>query len=526
MRSRSALFILVLLAVDAIATTSNLGEPLLMTNSNGNPVYDNDNSITAGPNGPILISDFNLIDKLSDFNRERVPERVVHAKGAGAYGVFTVTKDITKYTRASLFSKVGKQTQVIVRFSTVGGEMGSADTARDPRGFAVKFYTDEGNWDLVGNNTPVFFIRDPIKFPDFVHTQKRDPRTHLKNHNNFWDFLSLSPETVHQVTFLFSDRGTPDGYRHMNGHGSHTFRLVNDKNEFFFVKFHWKTGSGIQNLSASQAEQLAGSNPDYATEDLYNSIEAGNFPDWTMYAQIMPEAEAATYTWNVFDVTKLWPVKDYPLIEVGRMILNKNADNFFAEIEQAAFSPSHLVRGIQASEDKLLQGRLFAYPDAHRHRLGVNYKQIPVNCPYSTKIANGQRDGNMVTNGNQGSLVNYEPNSVGGYAPNSAFADTPISINATTAQRFPQKHPNSDFAQAGGYYRGCLDEQGRTNLVNNIVGHMTGIRQDIQIRQIKIFYQSDPDYGTRIATGLGINIDTIEGLQYDHVEVNSTCDDY
>jgi len=531
MRSYSALFILILLAVDVMAKTSHLGHhghlggPLLMTNSNGAPIDDNENSVTAGPYGPILISDFNLIDKLSDFNRERIPERVVHAKGAGAHGVFTVTKDITEYCRASLFSSVGKQTPVLVRFSTVGGESGSADTARDPRGFAVKFYTDEGNWDLVGNNTPIFFIRDPIKFPDFIHTQKRDPRTHLKDHNNFWDFLSLTPESVHQVTYLFSDRGTPDGFRHMNGFGSHTFKWVNVQNEIHYVKFHWKTGAGVQNLTASQADQLAGTNPDYATQDLFNAINSGNPPDWTLYVQIMPEADAAAYEWNILDVTKIWPVKDYPLVEVGKMVLNKNPDNYFAEIEQVAFSPSHLVRGIQASEDKMLQGRLFAYPDAHRHRLGVNYKQIPVNCPYA-KVANGQRDGNMQTNGNQGSLVNYEPNSVGGYAANPAYADAAIKINATTAQRFPQNHPNSDFAQPGGFYRGCLDDQGRTNLINNIVGHMNGIRKDIQVRQVKNFYQCDPDYGTRVAVGLGINLDEIQGLEYRHYEVDINCDDY
>ena len=333
-----------------------------------------------------------------------------------------------RYCKAKFLESVGKKTPIFARFSTVGGEKGSADTERDPRGFAVKFYTEEGNWDMVGNNTPVFFIRDPQKFPDFIHTQKRNPQTNLKDANMFWDFLSLSPESCHQVTILFSDRGTPDGFRHMHGFGSHTFKWVNAQGEVFFVKFHFKTDSGVKNLSADEADKLKSTDPDYATRDLFDHIDSGKTASWTLKVQIMPEAEAENYKWNILDVTKVWSQSEYPLIEVGKMVLDRNPENYFADVEQAAFAPTHMVPGIEPSNDKMLQGRFFSYPDTHRHRLGVNYQQIPINCPYRARIANGQRDGLMQVNGNQGSRPNYEPNSFGAYREEKKYAIAPFKV--------------------------------------------------------------------------------------------------
>ena len=365
-----------------------------MTTTSGRPVGDNQNSVTAGPRGPVLMEDYLLFEKMAHFNRERIPERIVHAKGSGAFGTFTVTNDITKYTSAKLFNQIGKKTEVLARFSTVAGEKGSADTGRDPRGFAVKFYTEEGNWDMVGNNTPIFFVRDPLKFSDFIHSQKRDPKTNLRSSTMMWDFWSLSPESLHQVTTLMTDRGTPDGYRHMHGFSSHTFSLLNANNERFYVKWHFITMQGIKNLTAEQAERLAGEDPDYAQRDLFTAIERGDFPKWRVSVQIMPEAEAETYHIHPFDLTKVWPHKDYPLQEVGIMELNRNPKNYFAEIEQGAFSPVNIVPGMGYSPDKMLQGRLISYPDAHRYRLGVNYDSLPVNrarCPIHTY----HRDGSM-----------------------------------------------------------------------------------------------------------------------------------
>ncbi|KAJ1903941.1 catalase A, partial [Tieghemiomyces parasiticus] len=351
---------------------------------------------------------------ISHFDRERIPERVVHAKGAGAHGVFECTRDMSDLTRAKFLNTVGKRTPMFARFSTVGGESGSADTARDPRGFALRWYTEEGNFDLVGNNTPVFFIRDPLKFPDFIHTQKRNPQTHLKDADAFWDFLSLVPESLHQVTILFSDRGTPDGFRHMHGYGSHTFKLVDDKGHFKYCKWHFRTDQGVKNLTAERANQLAGGNPDYATQDLFEAIDRKEFPSWTCYMQIMDEEQASKFRWNIFDVTKVWSQKEYPLIEVGKMTLDRNPDNYFAEVEQAALSPANLVPGILPSADRMLQGRIFSYPDTHRHRLGPNYNQIPINVPHFHLASNQQRDGDMAVRGNGGSIPNYEPNSFGG----------------------------------------------------------------------------------------------------------------
>ena len=339
---------------------------------------------------------------------------MVHAKGAGAHGFFEVTADMSKYCKAAFLNKVGKRTPLFLRFSTVAGERGAADTDRDPRGFAVKFYTEEGNFDMVGNNTPVFFIRDPMKFPDFIHSQKKTAQTNLRDPNAMWDFWSLVPESIHQITILFSDRGTPDGYRHMNGYSSHTYKWINAAGEIHYIKLHFKTEQGIKNFTADEAAELAKSDPDYATRDLFDQIEKGNHPSWRVCVQVMPAADAAKYKWNIFDVTKIWPQSDYPLIQFGRMTLNRNPQNYFAEVEQSAFAPTHTVPGIEPSEDKMLQGRLFSYPDTHRHRLGANYTQIPINCPYRARAHHYQRDGPMTVNGNSGSKVNYEPNTMDG----------------------------------------------------------------------------------------------------------------
>ena len=476
-----------------------------LTTSTGCPVSDNQNSLTVGPNGPILLQDIHLIDKLASFDRERIPERVVHAKGAGAHGYFEVTADISKYCKASLFSEVGKKTPIFVRFSTVGGEKGSADTERDPRGFAIKFYTDEGNWDMVGNNTPVFFIRDPIKFPDFIHTQKRNPVTNLKDPDMFWDFLSQTPESCHQVTILFSDRGTPYGYRFMNGYSSHTFKFVNTKNQSFLVKMHFKSNQGIKNMTAEEADATKSTNADFATEDLFKSIENKDFPSWTLKIQVMPAADAAKYKWNVFDITKVWPHQEYPLIEVGKITLNRNPDNYHAEVEQSAFSPSNLVPGIEPSFDKMLQGRLFSYPDTQRHRLGGNYQQIPINCPYRARVSNNQRDGFFSLSTNVNSKSNYEPNSFGGPVEDKTKSNCPEKI-AGDIVRQKSEHPNSDYEQAGKLFSVVMKEEERERLVNNIVGHLKNAKKFIQERQVRIFYKCSPEYGMRVAKGLGLDV--------------------
>ena len=474
-----------------------------LTTSWGAPVGDNQNSITAGSRGPTLIQDVHLLEKLAHFNRERVPERVVHAKGAGAHGYFEVTNDLSKYTKAKFLSEVGKRTPLFVRFSTVAGENGSADTVRDPRGFAVKFYTEEGNYDLVGNNTPVFFIRDAIKFPDFIHTQKRDPKTHLKNPTAVWDFWSLSPEALHQITILMSDRGIPATYRHMHGFGSHTFKWVNAEGEGVWIKYHFKTEQGVQNLSNELAAKLAGENPDYHTEDLFNAIEQGDYPSWKLCVQIMPLEDADTYRFDPFDVTKVWSQKDYPLIEVGRMVLNRNPENYFAEVEQATFSPGNLVPGIEVSPDKMLQGRLFAYSDAHRYRVGANHNHLPINRPKS-EVNTYQRDGQMRFDSNGGGSVYYEPNSFGGAKETPENKLTPFEVTGTAAQ-VAYDH-NDHYTQAGDLYR-LLSVEERERLVENIVNAMKPVEvEEIKLRQIKHFFKADPDYGTRIAAGLGLSV--------------------
>lgn len=479
-------------------------KPTTLTTASGYPVSDNQNSITAGPRGPVLIQDFHLVEKLAHFNRERIPERVVHAKGAGAYGTLTVTSDITKYTKAKVFSEVGKQTPCFLRFSTVGGEKGSADTDRDPRGFAIKFYTEEGNWDLVGNNTPVFFIRDPLKFPDFIHTQKRVPQTNLKSGTMKWDFWSLSPESLHQVTILFSDRGTPDGYRHMDGFGSHTYSLINANTERVWVKFHFKTQQGIQNLSASAAELIAGQNPDYATEDLFHAIEEGNFPKWTFYIQVMTEEQAQTFRYNPFDITKVWPHGEFPMIEVGTLELNRNPENYFAEVEQAAFAPAHVVPGIDFSPDKMLQARIMAYTDAHRYRLGANHETLPVNQPH-VPVNNYQRDGFMRHDGNHGSKLNYEPNSFNGpQQADESYNQAPFPVDGDGA-RYNHRDGNDDYTQAGDLFRLMTTEE-KERLMDNIAGSMKDVPQFILERQLTHFFKADPAYGSGIATRIGLAV--------------------
>ncbi|MFP7733991.1 catalase KatA [Priestia aryabhattai] len=474
-----------------------------LTTSWGAPVGDNQNSMTAGSRGPTLIQDVHLLEKLAHFNRERVPERVVHAKGAGAHGYFEVTNNVSAYTKAAFLSEVGKRTPLFVRFSTVAGENGSADTVRDPRGFAVKFYTEEGNYDLVGNNTPVFFIRDAIKFPDFIHTQKRDPRTHLKNPTAVWDFWSLSPESLHQVSILMSDRGIPATLRHMHGFGSHTFKWVNAEGDGVWVKYHFKTEQGVKNLSPDVAAKLAGENPDYHTEDLFNAIEKGDFPSWKLYVQIMPLEDADTYRFDPFDVTKVWSQKDYPLIEVGRMVLDRNPENYFAEVEQATFSPGTLVPGIDVSPDKMLQGRLFAYSDAHRYRVGANHQALPINRPRS-EVNNYQRDGQMRFDDNGGRSVYYEPNSFGG--PTESHKNKQAAYPVSGVADSVAYDRNDHYTQAGDLYR-LLSEDERTRLVANIVEAMKPVeKEEIKLRQIQHFYKADPEYGKRIADGLGLSV--------------------
>ena len=495
-----------------------------LTTASGAPVDDDQNTVTAGARGPALMQDVHLMEKLAHFNRERIPERVVHAKGAGAYGIFECTADMSKYTRAKFLAEVGKKTEVVVRFSTVGGEKGSPDAARDPRGFAVKFYTEEGNYDMTGNNTPVFFIRDPLKFPDFIHTQKRDPRTNAPNPDMFWDFLSLTPESIHQVTVLFSDRGTPRSYRHMNGYSSHTFKWYNAKGEHFWVQYHFKTEQGIQTLTREEATRLAGEAPDHATQDLFEAIERGDAPSWRVCVQIMPPEEAKTYRWNIFDITKVWPHGDYPLIEIGRMTLNRNPENYFADVEQAAFSPGNFVPGIATSPDKMLQARIVSYHDAHLYRLGPNYQLLPVNAPKACTAHTYQRDGTMRCDGNRGGGPNYWPNSMGGQAPDASFAEPPIELDGHAA-RHPQELTDDDFVQAGVLYREVMTDDDREHLVGNIVAHLGNAQKRLKLRQTALFFKADPDYGQRVAEGLGIDVAEVERLaamsQEDRVKATS-----
>ncbi len=497
-----------------------------LTTAHGNPVADNQNSLTAGPRGPLLMQDYQLLEKMATFNRERVPERVVHAKGSGAYGALTITNDITKYSKAKLFSKVGKKTDALARFSTVAGERGAADAERDVRGFALKFYTEEGNWDMVGNNTPVFFIRDPYKFGDFIHTQKRDPRTNMRSNTMMWDFWSLSPESLHQVTILFSDRGLPQGYRFTNGYGSHTYSFINDKNERFWVKFHFKTMQGIKTWTNEEGAKVVGGDRESSQRDLYEAIENGDFPKWRFCLQVMPEKDAETYHVNPFDLTKVWPHKDYPLIEVGILELNRNPENYFAEIEQAAFEPSNVVPGISFSPDKMLQARIMSYADAHRYRIGVNYSSLPVNkpqCPVHTY----HRDGNMRFDGNYGGDVNYEPNSFGGPKEDPRFAEPPLKVSGD-ADRYDHREGNDDYTQPGALFR-LMNENQKQQLFNNISAAMEGVPERIKMRQIVHFYKADPEYGKGVAQKLGLQpdaIDPLAKLSLDELIAQTTEDAY
>ena len=475
-----------------------------LTTAAGIPVPDNQTSLTAGDRGPTLLQDHYLLEKLAHFNRERIPERVVHAKAAGAFGTFTVTHDITQYTKAKIFSEVGKQTEMVGRFSTVAGEKGSADTVRDVRGFALKFYTEEGNWDLVGNNTPVFFIRDAIKFPDFIHTQKREPDTNLRSDTMMWDFWSKVPESLHQVTILFSDRGIPKGIPYMNGYGSHTYSFINAADERFWVKFHFKTQQGIQCMMQEEADVMVGKDPDYHTRKLHKTIEKGKFPKWTLYVQVMSEVEAETYCWNPFDLTKVWPHSDYPLIEVGVMELNRNPANYFADIEQSAFSPANVVPGVSFSPCKMLQARIFSYADAHRYRLGVNFERLPVNAPKATKVVNTyQRDGHMRFDDNGGAGPNYEPNGFGGPVGNPKYSEPPLKISGD-GDRYEQKRGvDDDYIQPGNLYRLMPpDEQAR--LVKNLVSTLSKVPKAIQEKMVEHFTRADKEYGAGVAKGLGL----------------------
>jgi catalase len=479
-----------------------------MTTEAGAPVGDNQHSQTAGPNGPTLLQDHHLIEKLARFNRERIPERVVHAVGTGAYGYVEVTNpEVSRWTKMKLFSAAGKKTRLFLRFSTVAGSKGAADTARDPRGFAIKFYTEDGNWDLVGNNTPVFFIRDGIKFPDFIHSQKYDPFTNRQEPDNIWDFFSYTPEATHQFVWLFGDRGIPASYRHTDGFGSHTFQWVNAQGERFWVKFHFKTDQGIQCLTTAQAEAVGGKEPAFLHKDLYDAISRGDSPSWTLKVQVMPEAEAARYRFDPFDVTKVWPYRDYPLIPIARIVLDQLPDNFFAETEQSAFDPSSFVPGIGPSPDRMLQARLFAYGDAHRYRLGINHTRLPVNAPQGVAggARNHGRDGAMRFDDNGGRARNYEPNSHGGPAPSGERHDHGLALSGQTG---PQEHPhhaeNDDFVQAGALYR-VMDAGARERLVQNLAGSLAQVsRTDVIDRSISFFARADEELGKRLLVAVAM----------------------
>ena len=482
-----------------------------ITTASGIPVADNQNSASAGARGPLLLQDFHLIEKLQHFNRERIPERVVHAKGSGAYGKFTVTHDISQFSKAKLFSAIGKETETFLRFSTVGGEKGSADTERDPRGFAVRFYTEEGNWDLVGNNTPVFFLNDGIKFPDFIHTQKRDPQSNLKSATMMFDFWSKAPESLHQVTTLFSSRGTPDGYRHMHGFGSHTYSLINDAGERVYVKWHFLTQQGIRNLSAADATRIAGEDPDYAQRDLFSAIARGDFPRWTVSIQVATEAELAAWEqrtgWNPFDLTKVWPHADFPLQQVGVLELNRNPVNYHAEVEQAALSPSNVVPGMGYSPDKMLQARLFAYHDAQLYRVGTNHQYLPVNAP-RCPVHNQQRDGAMAF-ANGGAEQNYHTVQAGGSGVRGLGNGEPALALDGAAGLYDPRGTDDDYTQAGNLFR-VLDAAEQQNLFDNLAGPLSQVSDEIIARQLGHFDKADAAYGAGVRAALkkkGRNVD-------------------
>lgn len=470
-----------------------------LTTASGAPVANNNNVMTAGKRGPMLLQDVWFLEKLAHFDREVIPERRMHAKGSGAFGTFTVTHDISRYTRAKIFSEVGKKTEMFARFSTVAGERGAADAERDIRGFALKFYTEEGNWDMVGNNTPVFYFRDPLKFPDLNHVVKRDPRSNLRTMKHKWAFFSQLPESLHQLTIDASDRGIPQSYRHMHGFGSHTYSFINSNNERFWVKFHFRCQQGIQNLSDEQAEQLVGKDRESSQRDLFESIEKGDFPRWNLQVQIMPEKEASQVPYNPFDLTKVWPHKDYPLIDVGYFELNRNPDNYFADVEQAAFSPANVVPGIGFSPDRMLQGRLFSYGDAHRYRLGVNHHQIPVNAP-RCPFHNYHRDGAMRVDGNSGNHVTYEPNEAGLFQEQPDFSEPPLSIEGA-ADHWDHREDQDYFSQPRALYE-LLDDAEHQRMFKRIAGELIDATEATQVRQIELFKQVHPEYGAGVEKAL------------------------
>lgn len=473
----------------------------VMTTTAGAPIADNQNSLSAGERGPLLMQDWQLIEKLAHQNRERIPERVVHAKGWGGFGTLTVTKDISKYTLASIFGEVGKKTDLLMRFSTVAGEAGAADAERDVRGFSLKFYTQEGNWDLVGNNTPVFFIRDPLKFPDFIHTQKRHPRSNLRSNTAAWDFWSLSPEALHQVTILMSDRGIPVSPRFMNGYGSHTFSFWNKANERFWVKFHFKTKQGHKTITNAESAAVIGNSRESYQEDLFHAIENGDGPKWTMFVQIMPETDATKTSYNPFDLTKVWPHGEYPLIEVGEVHLNKNADNYFAQIEQAAFSPSNVVPGIGFSPDKVLQARIFSYADAHRYRLGTHYEALPVNAP-KCPVHHYHKDGSMNFMGQKTGAVDayYEPNSFGGAKQEPKYREPALKISGD-ADRYNHRDGNDDYVQPRALWN-IFDDAQKSRLYSNLAASFSGVPHEIVERALGHFAKIHPDYAAGIRKAL------------------------
>ncbi len=481
-----------------------------LTTATGTPVPDNQNIMTAGPRGPALLQDFWFLEKMAHFDREVIPERRMHAKGSGAFGAFTVTHDITQYTKADLFSEIGKKTDMFVRFSTVAGERGAADAERDIRGFAMKFYTQQGNWDLVGNNTPVFFFRDPMKFPDLNHAVKRDPKTNLRSADNNWDFWTLLPEALHQVTIVMSDRGIPKSYRHMHGFGSHTFSMINAQNVRHWVKFHFKTQQGIENLANEEAIKAIGTDRETHQRDLFENIEKGNFPRWKMYIQVMTEEEANNYHIHPFDLTKVWPKGDYPLIPVGEFELNRNPENYFAEVEQAAFNPANIVPGIGFSPDKMLQGRLFSYGDAQRYRLGVNNYQIPVNaskCPYHSF----HRDGAMRVDGNFGSRKHYEPNSFNEWNEQPEHKEPPLAIHGD-ATAWDHRVDEDYYSQPGNLFRLMTDDK-KELLFKNTAAEVGQAQQFIQIRHIRNCYKADPAYGEGVARALGLTMEEVNSFK-------------
>ena len=476
-----------------------------MTTASGRPVADNQNVQTAGRPGPMLLQDPWFLEKLSHFDREVIPERRMHAKGSGAYGTFTVTHDITKYTRASIFSEVGKKTECFVRFSTVAGERGAADAERDIRGFAMKFYTETGNWDLVGNNTPVFFLRDPLKFPDLNHVVKRDPRTNMHSANSNWDFWTSLPEALHQVTITMSDRGIPASYRHMHGFGSHTFSFINKDNVRTWVKFHFKTLQGIKNLTDEEAMELIGRDRESHQRDLYEAIERGDFPRWELKVQLMTEQEADGYRINPFDLTKVWPHGDFPLHDVGVLELNRNPENYFAEVEQSAFNPMNVIDGIGFSPDKMLQGRLFSYRDAQNYRLGVNHGQIPVNrprCPFHSY----HRDGMMRTDGNNGSTIGYEPNSYGEWQDSPEMKEPPLKLHGDAYNYNEREYDEDYYSQPGDLFRLMSPGQQKA-LFKNTAANMGDSELFIKQRHVRNCYKADPAYGRGVAEALGISLE-------------------